>query len=92
MSKRRRRKYLGPRIKIGEHFIAHPVAMLKSAAPPCRTYTTANNASATSSREGALVSKRLIARSAVSAFLRPHPRPQTRCSTRQPPRGPQDEH
>jgi hypothetical protein len=32
MSKRRRRKDLGPRVKIGEQFIAHPVAMLKSAA------------------------------------------------------------
>jgi hypothetical protein len=32
MSKRRRRKDLGPRVKIGEQFIAHPVAMLKSTA------------------------------------------------------------
>jgi hypothetical protein len=32
MSKRRRSKYLGPRIKVGEQFVAHPVAMLKSAA------------------------------------------------------------
>jgi hypothetical protein len=31
-TKRRRRKDLGPRVKIGEQFIAHPVAMLKSAA------------------------------------------------------------
>jgi hypothetical protein len=31
-TKRRRRKDLRPRVKIGEQFIAHPVAMLKSAA------------------------------------------------------------
>jgi DNA-binding transcriptional ArsR family regulator len=30
VSKRRRRKHIGPRIKIGEQFIAHPVALLKS--------------------------------------------------------------
>jgi hypothetical protein len=32
MNKRRHRKYLSPRIRIGEQFIAHPVALLKSEA------------------------------------------------------------